>query len=111
MTHGVDIVPVFSFNECRTYGQLPLQNPIVQYIKKKFQSIFGISLPLITNILPKRVPISTVIGSPIEIPHIKEPTDEQVSETLKKYIAGVEKFYNEQGAKYNIPKNKTLKIV
>jgi hypothetical protein len=40
-------------NENNTYGILGLDSPMMERFKLKFQRIFGISLPLITNIFPK----------------------------------------------------------
>jgi 1-acyl-sn-glycerol-3-phosphate acyltransferase len=111
MTHGCKIVPIFSFNECGTYNQLPMSNAYVLWIKKKFQGIFGLSLPLITNIFPNRVHITTVIGDPIDIPHIENPSDEEISKSLDHYIIELEKFYNLHREKYNVPNTKIMKII
>ena len=111
MTHGCKIVPIFSFNESNTYNQLPMSNPQVMWAKKKFQAIFGLSLPLITNLIPRRVPITSVIGDPVDVPHLENPTDEEVSKALEYYIVELEKFYNLHREKYNIPKTKTIRII
>ena len=55
------------------------------------QRVFGISLPLIKNILPKECHITTVVGAPIEVPKIEEPSKEQVQEYLDKYIDALTK--------------------
>jgi len=111
MTHGVKIVPLFSFNESGTYRQLSVDNKTVTWVKRKFQAIFGLSLPLITNIIPRRVPITTVVGKPLEIPHIENPTDEEVQKVLDSYIEHLTKMYQENGEKYNVPKDKKLIII
>lgn len=51
---GASLVPCFSFNECNTYGVLGVTNPTINKFRTKFQHIFGISVPLVTNILPMK---------------------------------------------------------
>lgn len=51
---GASLVPCFSFNECNTYGVLGVSNPTINKARTKFQAIFGISLPLVTNIIPMK---------------------------------------------------------
>eukprot|EP00162_Nutomonas_longa_P004845 comp15554_c0_seq1/m.23808 comp15554_c0_seq1/g.23808 ORF comp15554_c0_seq1/g.23808 comp15554_c0_seq1/m.23808 type:complete len:339 (-) comp15554_c0_seq1:66-1082(-) len=108
LQHGVSLVPVFSFNENNTFSQLATSNPTVSKIKRKFQAIFGISLPLITNIIPRRAQITTVIGGPIPVPKIAEPTDDDVRKYLDIYIQKLEQLYRENGPKYNHPPTKKL---
>ena len=110
MTHGCQIVPIFSFNECATYGQLDMKNTTVLWAKRKFQAIFGLSLPLITNIIPHRVPITSVIGDPISVPHLPKPTEEEVEKALEHYIEEFTKFYALHAPTYNL-KPKQLRIV
>ena len=109
--HGASLVPIFSFNEANTYNQLSINIPAVKWAKTKFQAIFGMSLPLITNILPKRVPVVSVIGKPVTVKKIENPTDEQIMEVLDRYIQAVKELYTEYGPKYNTQPNKKLEIV
>eukprot|EP00053_Salpingoeca_punica_P010704 m.95964 g.95964 ORF g.95964 m.95964 type:complete len:343 (-) comp15472_c3_seq4:250-1278(-) len=109
---GASLVPVFSFNECNTYELMGLDNPLVDKFKKKFQSIFGISLPLIKNILPRPTSVTVLVGAPIAVPKIPEPSNEEVEKYLNIYIAALEKLYNENSAKYSDPPNKPpLKVL
>merc|ERR1719198_963882 len=80
--HGAPLVPFFGFNECRTYAQFSADNKPVQWLKTRFQRMFGISLPLIKNIIPRRTPVTCVFGAPIEVPHEASPS----KETVQKYL-------------------------
>eukprot|EP00056_Hartaetosiga_gracilis_P003002 m.58795 g.58795 ORF g.58795 m.58795 type:complete len:365 (-) comp11285_c0_seq3:43-1137(-) len=103
---GCRLVPVFSFNENNTYDLLGLDNPLLDAFKTKFQRIFGISLPLIKNIFPKSVHVTTVIGKPIEVPHVENPSKEEIQKYLTIYIDSLTELYNENREKFNIPKDK-----
>ena len=46
------------------------------------QSIFGISLPIVLNIIPKAAPITVVVGAPIDVPKVADPSKEQVRTPL-----------------------------
>lgn len=65
---GASLVPVFSFNENNTYGLT--DNKMLDGFKRKFQSIFGISMPLVTNVIPKAAPVTVVVGNPIPCPKV-----------------------------------------
>jgi 2-acylglycerol O-acyltransferase 2 len=84
LEHGCALVPCFTFGEAETYEQMQ-GGPWVDAIKHHFQRIFGISLPLLTNVLPKRVRITPVLGKPIPVTKVDKPTDKQVEELLQKY--------------------------
>ena len=107
LQHGAPLVPVFSFNEANTYKLLNTDNwPTIERIKAKFQSLTGLSLPLITNIIPRKTKITIVVGTPIPTPHLIDPSPAQVSEYLNKYIQGLEDLYAEYGPIYNEPQDK-----
>ncbi|EGD74554.1 hypothetical protein PTSG_05918 [Salpingoeca rosetta] len=103
---GSHLVPVFSFNENNTYDLIGIDNPLIDKLKNKFQRVFGISLPLIKNVLPKECHITTVVGAPIAVPKIEDPSKEQVQQYLNQYIEALRKLYNDNREKYNIPKTK-----
>jgi hypothetical protein len=65
-------------NECNTYTLLGTNHPTVEALKRKFQSVFGISLPFIMNIIPKRTKITVVVGEPLHVPKIDSPSHEEV---------------------------------
>lgn len=103
---GASLVPVFSFNENNTFGIIGVDNPLLNKIRRKFQAIFGISLPLITNIIPRKTPITVVVGKPLACPKVDEPSTEMVQEYLEKYIVLLKELYETNREKYNDPPSK-----
>eukprot|EP01134_Creolimax_fragrantissima_P004439 CFRG4439T1 len=91
---GAHLVPVYSFNEVDAYGVISDDHKIVMWAKKKFQKIFGISLPLITNIIPRKCEITTVVGKPIKVDKVESPTNEQVKATLDVYIKELTRVFD-----------------
>ncbi|KAG8953573.1 diacylglycerol O-acyltransferase 1 [Tulasnella sp. 419] len=93
---GASLVPVFSFGENDIYDQLANDKGTTVYkLQKKFQNIFGFTLPLFhgrglftynVGLLPFRHPIISVIGHPIEVKQHDNPTREYVEEIQTKYI-------------------------
>ena len=79
MKHGCSLVPVFSFNECNTYKQVSDDFPGVGWLKRKWQSVLGISFPLVTNIFPRRTSVTTVVGRPLHVQQVADPSAEQVA--------------------------------
>ena len=95
MQTGAALVPSYSFGENDTYTQFSSDSGLISKAKKSFQAVFGISLPLISNVLPHKCDITSVIGKPIEVAQVKEPTDEQVAALLERYIAAVTALFDE----------------
>jgi 2-acylglycerol O-acyltransferase 2 len=110
LQYGASIVPVFSFNETNSFSQFSTQNQCLNRIKAQFQAIFGLSLPLIKNIIPRRIPITSVCGKPLELPKIPEPTDEEVRRYLDLYIRELETLY-ENYKHLNLNDKKKLVII
>ena len=73
-------------NECNTYRLMGVDHPTIDKVKKKFQSVFGISLPLIKNLWPLKSRVTVVVGAPLAVPKVANPPDALVQEYLLKYI-------------------------
>ena len=79
--------------------------------KKKFQAIFGISVPLVTNVIPKAAPVTVVVGAPIPCPKTADPSNEMVAEYLDTYINALTDLYNSNKDKYNMIPKPELKVI
>ncbi|KAJ2917075.1 hypothetical protein MD484_g3357, partial [Candolleomyces efflorescens] len=96
ISHGADLVPVFSFGENDIYQQMPNEKGTAVYtLQKKFQSIFGFTLPLFhgrgllnynVGLMPYRRRIVAVIGKPIRVKQHDKPTLDEVREVQERYI-------------------------
>ena len=61
----------------------------------KFNCRFGL--------LPYRKPINVVVGAPLRIEQIEEPTKEDIESTHEKYITEVQKLYDKYNPIYGDP--------
>jgi 2-acylglycerol O-acyltransferase 2 len=110
LEHGCAIVPCFTFGEAETYQQMK-GGPWVDAFKHHWQRIFGISFPLLTNIIPRRVKITPVLGRPIAVSKVEKPTDKQVEELLQKYEAELCDLYKRHSHRNNTKDKKPLLIL
>ncbi|RXW18000.1 hypothetical protein EST38_g7860 [Candolleomyces aberdarensis] len=104
ITHGADLVPVFSFGENDIYQQMPNEKGTTVYaLQRKFQSIFGFTLPLFhgrgllnynVGLMPYRRRIVAVIGKPIHVTQRDKPSLEEVREVQEKYIEELTRIWD-----------------
>ncbi|KPJ03386.1 2-acylglycerol O-acyltransferase 2-A [Papilio xuthus] len=121
MKTGAPLVPVFSFGEPDVFR--PLNNPrdsLLRRFQEKFRELTGISpiLPIgrgffqyTFGVLPLRSPITTVVGTPMEIERNLEPTDEEVDAVHAEFTRRLIELFESEKSKYlKDYKNKTLVI-
>ena len=116
---GVSLVPTFSFGENFIYDQFKPENGSLlqrfQVLTEKWigftpvlffgRGIFQYNLGL----LPNRKKITVVVGKPISVEKIEEPTRDQIESLHSKYVQELQNLYNEYNPKYG-DLNVTLEI-
>jgi hypothetical protein len=78
LMHGANLVPIFSFGEHQVLDNLRYKS-IQEYFQKR--TMYGFPhLPYGRwySPIPNPVPITIVVGNPIQLPTISAPSDEQV---------------------------------
>lgn len=108
---GASMVPVLAYGETNIYQQLNPDNsdgPLQKY-HKFMTKYMGFTIPLFhargvfnynKGILPYRNPIDIVVGDAVDVPLIKEPTDEQVKHYHGLYVSALRKLYDSTHDKY-----------
>lgn len=107
---GASLVPIFSFNEVEVFDQ-PSNEPGSKI--RKFQDIVkkytGIAPALFIGrgffqysfgLIPRRHPIHTVVGAPIAVIKKESPTSQDIEEMHSKFIAALEKLFEDHKRKY-----------
>lgn len=84
---------------------------VVHKIRNKFQRIFGISLPLLLHLLPKKTKITMVFGKPFKCPRIESPTAQQEAEVLEQYIVALRELWNKYKDVYATDRKEELTII
>ncbi|XP_059476035.1 2-acylglycerol O-acyltransferase 1-like isoform X2 [Neocloeon triangulifer] len=96
---GATLVPVFSFGETDLYNQL--DNPegsLLRRVQERLRKIIGIA-PVVFlgrgmfqysfGLVPQRRNVTTVVGKPIELPKVVNPSPEEVEEYHTKFTAAL----------------------
>lgn len=110
LKNGSPLVPVISFGETDLFSQV--ENPegsfmkaVQEFLRKAtgiapimffgrgfFQYNFGL--------VPHRTAVTTVVGSPLEVGKIENPTDEQINEVHEKFTQHLVKMFEQEKHKY-----------
>lgn len=107
---GADLVPVFSFGQNNIYYQV--KNPpgsMLRRFQEKMKALTGFA-PVIFygrgimqysfGYVPFREKVVTVVGKPIRVPTIENPSAEDVSFWHERYILALTELFDEHKAKY-----------
>lgn len=110
LRYGVDLVPTFSFGENFIYDQVKAYDgsrmkrfqtwaekwvgftPVMFFGRGIFQYNYGI--------LPHRKPVTVVVGTPIPVSKVEQPSGEQIEALHKQYIEALQQLYEDNKSKY-----------
>ena len=107
LKHGACLVPTFSFGESGLYRQpgpgsirnflLEIRKligiaPVIFFGKGFMQDTFGI--------LPYRSPVTVVVGKPIYVDKIVDPSDKEIDEIHSIYMNDLKNLYKKYNSKY-----------
>ena len=118
LTTGTSLVPSFTFGETKIYTKL--DNPEGSWIRRFqdwAQNWFGFAPVLFLGrgifnynigILPHRKPLTVVVGSPIEVEKVPNPTREDIEALHRKYVDSLTALYDENNCLYG---DMTVKLV
>lgn len=103
LQNGADLVPIFSFGENDIFYQM--ENPPgskLRHFQEFFKSVFGFSpaifhgrgvLQYTYGYVPFRSPITTIVGAPIRVEKVANPTKEQVDTLHATYISELRELF------------------
>ncbi|KAI9299246.1 diacylglycerol-acyltransferase [Neoconidiobolus thromboides FSU 785] len=107
---GKPLVPIFSFGENKLYTQLrPSKGSWLDLIQKTLKKALSFSTPIIygrgffqnsIGLLPKKVPIVSIIGNPIYVEKDENPSHEKIEQLLDVYKAELTRIYNKYKVEY-----------
>jgi 2-acylglycerol O-acyltransferase 2 len=104
MVHGTALVPVFSFGLRKMFTFWAPKSKLVRnlgrtlgFLPMLFFGMFGIPFGP-----AKPCDIVNVVGRPIKVPHVAEPTDEQIAEQHAIFVKAMEKLYNDHKDEYGM---------
>ncbi|XP_061217939.1 diacylglycerol O-acyltransferase 2-like isoform X1 [Neopsephotus bourkii] len=122
LQHGAHLVPSFSFGENDLFRQVVFEEGSwMRSIQQRFQKMMGFAPCVfygrgLTSIqsrgfLPYAKPITTVVGEPVTVPKIEDPSSEVVDMYHEMYIRSLLKLFNENKTKYGLSEMDELHIL
>ncbi|XP_066964502.1 2-acylglycerol O-acyltransferase 2-like isoform X1 [Macrobrachium rosenbergii] len=120
LRYGASLVPTFAFGENDIYDQVPNhKGTLIRRLQTAFQSVVGFA-PLIFfgrgvfqygfGIIPFRKPIYVVVGAPVDVPLVKDPTQEDIDRVHESYVKALTELYNKYKGMYSAYPDVELKI-
>ncbi|XP_066580915.1 2-acylglycerol O-acyltransferase 1-like [Prorops nasuta] len=110
LNHGTPLVPVFSFGETDLYNQAHApKGSRLRKIQEIFRRVTGIAPVLLIGrgffqytfgVVPHRKPINVVVGSPLELPKIKDPSKAEIEKYHEKFTNHLLEFFESNKHKY-----------
>ncbi|KAK6627930.1 hypothetical protein RUM43_002183 [Polyplax serrata] len=102
--NGTSLVPSISFGEPDIYQQIQFaENSLMKKLQMVFKRITGVA-PLIFHgqfgLLPYKKPLNVVVGNPIPVEKIEEPTQEQIDSLHAKFIDALSSLFEKEKYKY-----------
>ncbi|KAF1763020.1 hypothetical protein GCK72_011285 [Caenorhabditis remanei] len=115
---GAQLVPVYSFGENDVFEQAA--NPPGSRLRKwqdTLRKSMGMSLPIVKGrgylqysfgFLPLRRPINTVIGAPIHVEKMENPTKERIDELHEEYVKKLTELFEKYKGQFGVKKDVKL---
>ncbi len=85
LIHGASLVPVFSFWEHQVLDNLRFKSVQEFFQKRTMYGFPHLPFGRWYSPIPNSVPITLVVGNPIDLPQIENPSDEDVKYWHSKY--------------------------
>ncbi|NXW04729.1 DGAT2 acyltransferase, partial [Fregetta grallaria] len=122
LQHGAYLVPSFSFGENDLFRQVVFEEGSwIRSIQQRFQKMMGFApcvfygrgLTSVQSLgfLPYARPITTVVGEPVAVPKIEDPSCETVDMYHEMYVRSLLKLFNENKTKYGLSETDELHIL
>lgn len=121
MQNGASLVPSISFGEPEIYDQVP--NPegsFIRTIQDKLQNALQIAPAAFLGRgifqysfgwLPMRKPITVVVGTPIDVEKVSQPTQEQIDILHQTYVDALVDLFYAHREKYALDPSHVIRIV
>ncbi|XGW20783.1 hypothetical protein V3C99_004065 [Haemonchus contortus] len=118
---GASLVPVYTFGENDIYDQIEVQEGSMLYqFQMWVKRHVGVTVPIFYGtglfqlnfgFLPYRTPLNTVVGAPIDVPKVDEPTDEEVECLHRQYIETLTELFEKHKTRFGVPEETRLILV
>ncbi|KAH9599488.1 Diacylglycerol acyltransferase [Trypanosoma melophagium] len=112
LQEGTPLVPVYAFGENDVY-RIPrmAESRLWKRIERTLRKYTTFAIPIFVGrgwfnygfgILPHRRPIVVVVGAPLIVPKIPNPTEEELQEWHDKYVLALQQLFNDHHGVYAV---------
>nr|XP_056714460.1 diacylglycerol O-acyltransferase 2 [Euleptes europaea] len=119
--NGADLVPVYSFGENENLKQVVFEEGSWGlWVQKKIKKYMGFAPCLFHGrglfssntwgLLPYAKPINTVVGEPITIPKIDNPSQKEVDFYHSLYVTSLQKLFDKHKTKFGLLETDALEV-
>ena len=110
LIHGAHLIPCIAFGENSVFNKVNLKPSSLLYrLEKAWYGLFKFRHPIYfgrslvlgdsgRGSVPYKRPITVVMGDPIEVERIEQPSQEQIDQLHAKYIARLRSMYEDNKA-------------
>ncbi|GMR58969.1 hypothetical protein PMAYCL1PPCAC_29164, partial [Pristionchus mayeri] len=116
---GADLVPLYHFGENELFDQaVGIDEQNVKNMQARIRNLIGFCPPLplgrsLLNlpwggILPYRKPVTSVMGAPIRVDRVDNPTDLEVDLLHQKYCDALVELFEKHKSLYNVPEDQHI---
>ncbi|XP_077197346.1 diacylglycerol O-acyltransferase 2 isoform X1 [Paroedura picta] len=121
LRHGADLVPIYSFGENEAYKQVVFEEGSWgRWVQKTFQKYVGfapcffLGRSLFSSntwgLLPFSKPINTVVGEPITVPKMENPSQMEVDFYHSLYTSSLRKLFDKHKTKFGLQEADSLEV-
>nr|XP_033780926.1 2-acylglycerol O-acyltransferase 3 [Geotrypetes seraphini] len=122
LEHGADLVPVYTFGESDLYQQVIFkEGSWMKTLQLHFQKIVGFAPCLFLGrgifsseswgLTPFNKPVTTIVGRPIQVPHIPVPSCEEVDKYHRLYIEELQNLFDRHKVSCGLSASQQLTIL
>ncbi|XP_068855117.1 LOW QUALITY PROTEIN: 2-acylglycerol O-acyltransferase 3-like [Aphelocoma coerulescens] len=116
LRHGAPLVPVYVFGEQDAFRQPPLaEGSWLRRLQRGLKEILGFAPCIFWGrgglpFLPFRVPLTVVVGSPLEVPRVPRPSPEVVAHYHGLYVERLQELFERHKGACGVPSDTHLTI-
>ncbi|KAJ8266209.1 hypothetical protein GJAV_G00127740 [Gymnothorax javanicus] len=113
---GADLVPVYNFGENELFRQVVFADgSVMRALQTAFKKVMGFAPCLFIGqswgLLPYKVPVTTVVGSPISVPQVSCPSEEMVDHYHGLYMEALTQLFQTHKSSYGLSDSHQLQII
>ncbi|XP_030637407.1 2-acylglycerol O-acyltransferase 3b [Chanos chanos] len=116
LENGADLVPVYSFGENDLFKQVVFpEGSMGRRLQSIFKHVMGFAPCLFAGerwlLMPYRSPVTTVVGSPISVPRVPCPSEEQVDHYHRLYMEALTHLFHKHKTSCGLKDSHQLQII